>query len=57
MELGMKRDECLSIVCLTKNQLYYEQKGTKPGKSPSQSANWRDPQSLITYEIDNVEVV
>jgi len=57
MKLGMKRDECLEIVGLTKNQLYYQSKGTKPGRSPSNTTKWRDPSSLISYEVDNASVV
>jgi len=42
---------------LTKNQFYYVQKGTKPGRSPSDVTQWRDPSTLITYGVDNADVV
>jgi len=57
MSLGMKRDKCLDITGLTKNQFYYIPKGTKPGRNPSNVTPWRDPSTLITYEVDNVDVV
>ncbi len=57
MALGLKRDRCLGITGLTKNQFYYVQKGTRPGKRPSGVTAWRDPATLIRYEVDNSEVV
>lgn len=57
MSLGLRRDKCLDITRLTKNQFYYVQKGTKPGRSPSDVTQWRDPSTLITYGVDNADVV
>jgi len=57
MSLGLKRDQCLIITGLTKNQFYYVQKGTKPGRSPSDITPWRDPSTLITYGVDNADLV
>lgn len=57
MSLGLKRDNCLGITGLTKNQFYYVQKGTKPGRRPSEVTVWRDPTTLINYEVDNADVV
>jgi len=57
MHQGLKRDLCLSITGLGKNQLYYVLKGTKPGRKPSNVTLWRDPSTLITYEINNRDVV
>lgn len=57
MSLGLKRAPCLSITGLTKNQLYYILKGSKPGRVPSTMTLWRDPSTLITYQVDNVDVV
>jgi len=57
MSLGLKRDKCLAITGLTKNQFYYVQKGTKPGRRPSNITIWRDPCTLIKYNVDNVDVV
>ena len=57
MSLGLKRNHCLEITGLTRNQFYYRQKGTKPGRSPSNVTIWRDPSTLMKYEIDNVDVV
>jgi len=57
MSLGLKRDNCLDIVCLTKNQFYYTQKGTKPGRRASNVTIWRDPSTLVKYEVDNADVV
>ena len=57
MSQGLKRDSCLEIVDLTKNQFYYVPTGTKPGRRPSQTTVWRDPTSLIKYEVDNENVI
>ena len=57
MSCGLNRDVCLDIVGLTRNQFYYEMKGTKPGRSPSKYTIWRDPQTLQEYEIQNIDVV
>jgi len=57
MHQGLKRAMCLSITGLTKNQLYYVEKGTKPGRKPSNVTLWRDPCTLITYEVNNKDVV
>ncbi len=57
MGSGIKRDRCLEIVGLTKNQYYYRQKGTKPGRQLTETTFWRDPNTLIMYKVDNVEVV
>ena len=57
MSLGLKRGDCLEITGLTKNQFYYINKGTKPGRRPSNVTLWRDPSTLIKYKVDNVDVV
>jgi len=57
MSLGLKRDKCLDVTGLTKNQFYYVQKGAKPGRAPSQTTAWRDPNTLLKYEVDNVDLV
>lgn len=57
MSNGMKRDHCLKLVGLTKNQFYYKSKGTRPGKQKSQYTKWRDPQTKISYNVDNKDVV
>lgn len=57
MALGLTRDKCLGITGLTKNQFYYLNTGTKPGKQPSATTTWRDPSTLINYQVDNEEVV
>ena len=57
MSLGLNRDKCLGITGLTKNQFYYVLKGTKPGRTPSLLTLWRDPSTLMTYQVDNTEVV
>ncbi len=54
---GMKRDDCLSIVGLTKNQYYYSQLGTKPGRKPSSTTIWRDPRTMEYHEVDNLQIV
>lgn len=57
MSKGLMRDQCLEIVNLSKNQFYYIPNGKRPGKAPSVTTRWRDPQTEIQYEIDNKEVV
>jgi len=57
MGLGLKRDICLQIACLTKDQFYYTQTGVKPGRRPTHVTTWRDPSTLIEYEVDNADVV
>lgn len=57
MAKGLSRDQCLSIVGLTKNQFYYRPTGKKPGRRPTETTIWRDPKTLLRYELDNREVV
>jgi len=57
MNLGLKRDVCLFILGITKDQLYYKSTGNKPGKRASTTTVWRDPATKIKYEISNEEVV
>jgi len=57
MHQGLKRDKCLEIVGMTKNQFYYEGTGTKPGRAASTTTTWRDSETLIKYEVDNENVV
>lgn len=57
MSSGMKRDHCLKLVGITKNQFYYKAKGTRPGKQKTQYTKWRDPQTKISYNVDNGDVV
>jgi len=57
MSAGLKRDCCLSITGLTKNQFYYVQRGSKPGRCQSEVTKWRDPDDLQEYDVDNRDVV
>lgn len=57
MHKGLQRDLCLAIVGITKDQFYYNQQGTRPGPLPSLITKWRDPNSLINYEVDNLWVI
>lgn len=57
MSYGLNRNVCLSIAGLTRNQFYYKSKGSKPGRSPSNSTMKRDPESFEEYEVDNADVV
>ena len=57
MNQGLNRGECLKIAGLTKNQFYYIEKGAKPGRAVSNMTVWRDPNTLINYEVDNRDVV
>lgn len=57
MGLGLKRDVCLNLVGLTSNQFYYQSTGTKPGRRASQTTTWRDPNTQLNYEIDNLVIV
>lgn len=57
MGAGLKRDRCLEIVGLTRNQFYYRMKGTNPGKRASNWTKFRDPKTREEREVDNAEVV
>ena len=57
MSQGLKRDICLTITRLTKDQFYYIQTGVKPGRRPSDTTTWRDPDTMVQYEVDNTDVV
>lgn len=57
MNLGLKRDVCLSILGITTDQLYYKKTGNKPGRRASTTTIWRDPTTKIKYEISNEEVI
>lgn len=57
MAAGLKRDCCLRITGLTKSQFYYVPLGNKPGRSPSEVTQWRDPTDLQVYQVDNVDVI
>lgn len=57
MHAGLKRDKCLEITGLGKNQLYHVSNGNKPGRRPSSTTRWRDPSTLEEYDVDNTEVV
>jgi hypothetical protein len=57
MAAGLKRDCCLRITGLTKSQFYYVPLGNKPGRSPSEVTQWRDPTGLQVYQVDNVDVI
>lgn len=46
MSKGLKRDTCLTIIGLSKNQFYYISNGRKPGKRPSLLTRYRDPKTL-----------
>lgn len=46
MSKGLKRDTCLSISGISKNQFYYISKGGKPGKRPTLVTRYRDPSTL-----------
>lgn len=54
---GMKRDICLDVVGLSKNQFYYPLTGGHPGRQVSNTTKWRDPCTGEEYEVDNAEVV
>jgi len=57
MSKGLKRDLCLSISGLTKNQFYYIEKGTRPGRKPTSATIWRNPEDMQEYLLDNADVV
>lgn len=57
MSQGLKRDICLAITRLTKDQFYYIQTGVKPGRRPSNTTIWRDPHTMVQYKVDNADVV
>lgn len=57
MGLGLRRDRCLDITGLTRNEFYYQEKGVKPGKRPSSMTRWRDPKTLLYYLVPNEEVI
>ncbi len=57
MSQGLKRDICFAITSLTKDQFYYIQTGVKPGRRPSDTTIWRDPDTMMQYQVDNTDVV
>ena len=57
MSQGLKRDVCLQITQLTKDQFYYVQTGIKPGRRPSKVTVWRDPLTLLETKVDNEDVI
>lgn len=54
---GLKRDRCLSIVGLSKNQFYTIPSGLQPGRPPSNVTKWRDPDTMRYYDVDNLDVI
>lgn len=54
---GLKRDTCLDIVGLTKNQYYYVPTGNKPGKRPTKWTRYRDPVTLEEKLVDENHIV
>ena len=57
MGLGLRRDMCLEIVGISRNQFYYKPNGGKPGKRATNTTRWRDPQTLQEQLVSNVDVV
>ena len=57
MFLGLKRDNCLQLTGLSKNQYYYQSNGRKPGRRPSRQTLYRNPETLektMKYENEMV---
>src|SRR5690606_25166845 len=61
MGQGLRRDNCLSILGLTKNQFYYKEKGTKPGKGVDKYTKRKDvktqEEELVSTEVVVEEIV
>jgi putative transposase len=57
MSQGLRREDCLSIAKLTKNQYYYIPTGSKPGRRASTFTNYRDPDTQSMKKISNEEVL
>lgn len=57
MSKGLKRDTCLKIVGISKNQFYYVSNGRKPGKRPSVFTRFRDPKTLKEELINENKMV
>lgn len=57
MAKGLKRDVCLAITTLSKNQFYYVSNGRKPGKRPSLFTGFRDPLTLEEQMVNEPEMV
>ncbi len=57
MGKGLVRDQCLEVVGLSKNQFYYQEKGTRPGKSPTLTTPWRNPETKTVHQVENQTVV
>lgn len=57
MALGLRRDRCLELTGLTRNEFYYQEKGMKPGKRASTMTRWRDPRTFQHYLVPNEEVI
>lgn len=54
---GLKRDTCLEITGMTKNQLYYISNGRKPGKKPTIYTKYRNPVTLEQTYIREDEMI
>lgn len=57
MSMGLRRDTCLHIVGLSKNQFYHISNGLKPGRKPSHFTRYRNPETLEEKMIDENKMV
>lgn len=57
MSFGLRRNRCLELTGMTRNEFYYQEKGVKPGKRASSMTRWRNPRTLNEYLVPNEEVI
>lgn len=57
MGKGIKRDDCLQIVGLSKNQFYHVSNGRKPGKRPTSHTLYRDPETREEKQVNENKMV
>jgi len=57
MNYGLTRDTVLEITGLTKHELYYQSKGKRRGKQPTQTTKWKDHTTQQIIERPNEELV
>ncbi len=57
MSMGLKRDRCLAILGLSKNQLYHKATEMSPGRRPTTHTAYKDRDTNTIISVDNSVVV